>query len=194
MSRKNYKGFTLIELLIVVAIIAILAAIAIPNFLAAQTRAKVSRVRGELKTMATALEAYYVDNTYYPLTTPWPDDPDDYPSGILPRQLSTPVAYVTNAQPIDVFSQFGTRDDEKVFTYHNIVDLGWSQQYRDAYGDWRMCSIGPDMRYWNTPDNSYSGGRGWIHVEEYDPTNGTISYGNIWRSQKHADPYVWRPQ
>jgi prepilin-type N-terminal cleavage/methylation domain-containing protein len=63
---KRVKGFTLIELLIVVAIIAILAAIAVPNFLEAQTRAKVARARADLRTMATALETYYVDNVSYP--------------------------------------------------------------------------------------------------------------------------------
>jgi len=60
------RAFTLIELLIVVAIIAILAAIAVPNFLEAQTRAKVSRVYGDMRTMRTAIEAYHVDNTAYP--------------------------------------------------------------------------------------------------------------------------------
>ena len=60
------KGFTLIELLIVVAIIAILAAIAVPNFLEAQVRAKVSRVKADQRSLATAIESYYVDNNAYP--------------------------------------------------------------------------------------------------------------------------------
>jgi len=61
------KGFTLIELLIVVAIIAILAAIAAPNFLEAQVRAKTSRVRNDLRSLATAMEAYFTDWTSYTL-------------------------------------------------------------------------------------------------------------------------------
>ncbi len=56
------RGFTLIELLIVVAIIAILAAIAVPNFLEAQVRSKVSRVKADMRTLATAIETYTVDN------------------------------------------------------------------------------------------------------------------------------------
>ena len=61
------KAFTLIELLIVVAIIAILAAIAVPNFLEAQVRSKVSRVKADMRSMRTAMEAYRVDyNRYLP--------------------------------------------------------------------------------------------------------------------------------
>jgi prepilin-type N-terminal cleavage/methylation domain-containing protein len=62
------KGFTLIELLIVVAIIAILAAIAVPNFLEAQVRAKVSRVKNDQRSLATGIESYYVDNNTYPVS------------------------------------------------------------------------------------------------------------------------------
>jgi type II secretion system protein G len=65
-SNVKNKGFTLIELLIVVAIIAILAAIAVPNFLEAQVRSKVSRAKSDIRTMATALESYAVDNNGYP--------------------------------------------------------------------------------------------------------------------------------
>ncbi len=61
------RGFTLIELLIVVAIIAILAAIAVPNFLEAQVRSKVSRVKSDMRTLATGIEAYYVDYNHAPI-------------------------------------------------------------------------------------------------------------------------------
>src|SRR5215207_257564 len=64
---KRMSGFTLIELLIVVAIIAILAAIAVPNFLEAQTRSKVARIRADIRTVATGLETYAVDNNKYPV-------------------------------------------------------------------------------------------------------------------------------
>jgi len=74
--RKDSASFTLIELLIVVAIIAILALIAVPNFLEAQTRAKVSRVKADLRTLATALEAYYVDWNSYSYRNGRAENPD----------------------------------------------------------------------------------------------------------------------
>ncbi|HEY3248930.1 MAG TPA: prepilin-type N-terminal cleavage/methylation domain-containing protein [bacterium] len=63
---RNDRGFTLIELLIVVAIIAILAAILIPNFLRARAQSQISASKGNMKNMATALESYFVDKGNYP--------------------------------------------------------------------------------------------------------------------------------
>jgi prepilin-type N-terminal cleavage/methylation domain-containing protein len=64
---KKRKGFTLIELMIVIAIIIILAAIAIPNYLRMTDRARRSRVAGDFASVATALEAYSVDWGKYPM-------------------------------------------------------------------------------------------------------------------------------
>lgn len=64
--KRNSKGFTLIELLIVVAIIGIIVAIAIPNLLNAIQRAKQRRTMGDIRSTATAVEAYAVDFNRYP--------------------------------------------------------------------------------------------------------------------------------
>lgn len=103
------RAFTLIELLIVVAIIAILAAIAVPNFLEAQTRSKVSREKNDLRTQALALEAYYTDwNAYTRDSDSSLDTKDVGPQALDPSnpvfyqcangavQLTTPVAYMSS--------------------------------------------------------------------------------------------------
>ncbi|TYO99942.1 type II secretion system protein G [Geothermobacter ehrlichii] len=66
--RKNQKGFTLIELLIVVAIIGILAAIAIPQFAQYRQKAYNSAAQSDLKNSKTNLESYYADFQHYPDT------------------------------------------------------------------------------------------------------------------------------
>jgi prepilin-type N-terminal cleavage/methylation domain-containing protein len=68
LSRNNEKGFTLIELMIVIAIIGILAAIAIPQFTNYKRRAANSASMSDLKNMATAQEVYHTDNNTYTST------------------------------------------------------------------------------------------------------------------------------
>ena len=67
-TKKNEKGFTLIELMIVIAIIGILAAIAIPQFSAYRKRSYNSGAMSDLRNAATAQEAYYADYSTYTTT------------------------------------------------------------------------------------------------------------------------------
>jgi len=67
-KHRNQKGFTLIELMIVVAIIGILAAIAIPQFAAYRERGYIATMKADANTIRTGEEAYYVDNNAYTVT------------------------------------------------------------------------------------------------------------------------------
>lgn len=214
------RAFTLIELLIVVAIIAILAAIAVPNFLEAQTRAKVARARADMRSEATALETYRIDWNKYPR-------PFDHHQGgkyytradwheHIPSTLSTPVSYLPSIPDNDPFlprvpeTRPILKDVEGRHFFFNapfslkaieedrgIVNYGEYVEYRRIGGDYAIFSYGPDRLYYNQPD----GPSGVAYTEwqfiDYDPSNGTISPGNIIRSQKNgdqfgADPYIYR--
>ncbi len=187
-KRKGNRGFTLIELLIVVAIIAILAAIAVPNFLEAQTRARVSRVVADLRALTTAIEAYRVDNNAYPREwnpSLFGDPPVDGMTNIaaIPGPvLSTPVAYVTSALQVDPFVPKGERQflTSRYYFYYDTSyrDTPFWRAAQQFYGSWRMGSVGPDGDFRNS-------GTSLSPQIVYDPTNGTISPGNIWRSQKN---------
>ncbi len=205
--KKSGKGFTLIELLIVVAIIAILAAIAIPNFLAAQVRAKVSRSKAEVRTLATALETYAVDYNEYPgayiyrsgISLGWltPDFMPPYLMRLIP--LTTPLSYVASL-PKDPFNPLSDRsgidwsDDGNntyvYFTsyYKDIVHVSSSGTFptpswldMNSSGKWRLAGYGPARkRFWNNTSYLREWQMGYVEYE-YDPTNGTVSNGMITR-------------
>lgn len=69
MKRQAERGFTLIEMMIVVAIIAILVAILVPNFMRARAQAQTAACEANLKEIATALELYQTDHEQYPNVT-----------------------------------------------------------------------------------------------------------------------------
>src|SRR5438093_11756409 len=87
--RRGEAGFTLIELLIVVAILAILAAVLIPNFLRARAHTQLATSKRNLKNMAAALELYYGDNHSYPAVSN-----DQYHN--LADRRARPIAQCTN--------------------------------------------------------------------------------------------------
>lgn len=202
---KRVKAFTLIELLIVVAIIAILAAIAVPNFLEAQTRAKVARVKNDLRTQATAMEAYYVDWNRY--TRDSDSDLDrEYAAQYELKangatQLTTPIAYMTSllSDPFTGANKDitgGTADGYRIgsgtWSYPNNNATPPDHQDGNAVFNangaapsYITLSPGPDkkrnrMGYKCFPYKSTNGSETGFY-EDYDPTNGTISGGDIMR-------------
>jgi prepilin-type N-terminal cleavage/methylation domain-containing protein len=75
MQTNNRKGFSLIELLIVVVIIGILAAIAIPKFANTKEKAYVAQMKSDLKNLAGAQESYFADHNQYGTLTQLEADP-----------------------------------------------------------------------------------------------------------------------
>ena len=195
LSWNRRGAFTLIELLIVIAIIAILALIAIPNFLEAQTRSKVSRVRADMRSMAIALETYFVDWNQYPYGA----DADDLSAPAmppveafechLPVVITTPIAYITRLLPDTFFNQGGGHGKNTPFHYNEtetakrlgedgfVSDLTLALTgSRSTAVRWYMFSHGPDGDH----DESLDGSVPNLATRLYDPTNGTISNGDIY--------------
>lgn len=183
LSRRAV-GFTLIELLIVVAIIAILAAIAVPNFLEAQTRSKVSRALADMRSLATGLESYQVDSNHYPPALRGNNSWKGELERLVP--LTTPTAYITSI-PLDVFQQASAGIMRG--SYWDYSDRGavsrafgavtWDVSWGNKPGSsWRLASNGPDQ----LPNFLGLGtGPSFPASFEYDPSNGTISPGDIIR-------------
>jgi general secretion pathway protein G len=208
-QTSSYSGFTLIELLIVVAIIAILAAIAVPNFLEAQTRAKISAIKANMRTVATALEIYFVDHNHYvPEGDPNTTTPGGYP-GVAPDAsvclipLTTPISYLTSIEIIkDPFQQnvqlrnafpppafYPYTMDHFFYVNYEHFSLVRGQAGKEyQFRGWGMSSLGSDRKddgvLW-APHYEILQGTIWPpgvfmdHGRVYDPTNGTVSDGDI---------------
>lgn len=215
MALQRQRALTLIELLLVVGIIAVLAAVALPSFLEANARAKASAAKAGIRELLSGLDAYRVDNNRFPATIA---SFDGDPFGILAdqqlRALTTPVAYVAPATFHDPFgrrlaqisSPLQRRDSDPIepndFPFPSIPNAGKSLLYYhfpsfsemtanpaisiDAVS---VVSVGPDGQ------DSFGAFRifppealpplaakaGFQHPVDtiYDPTNGTVSRGDL---------------
>ncbi len=168
MLQFRRKGFTLIELLIVVAIIGILAAIAIPNFLEAQVRAKVARAVSDMRNISLAVEAYNVDEDAYPaynhdinwagccLTSTAAAMYDGYFDWLYSFvirtptsqvfMISTPVEYITTI-PTDPFGAL-TGTAPIPYGYWTIGGGGaWGYSRDTQQTAYILYSFGPDLGY-----------------------------------------------
>lgn len=181
------RAFTLIELLIVVAIIAILAAIAVPNFLEAQTRARVSRMKSDLRTLAGAIQAYHVDRNAYPPHKLSNGDEVPYPDRYVP--LTTPIAYITTIPARDVFYTHeieGQGGSLEWVSYTNFVNFPETHALHAAVEThrWMLRSRGPDGENESNSvrNNFFTKGLEAAPSMLYDPTNGTNSRGDLVRT------------
>ena len=174
------RGFTLIELLIVVAIIAILAAIAVPNFLEAQTRSKVSRVHADMRSIATALEAYSVDNNRPPICWREGGYTDLELHGSISAtkwawQITTPIAYMSDVPGDPFLAMTGTIGDPTNNDWKKFPPNTTFQYDNFVYGNkWTGSEGGPI-----DPDNQISrlNAHGFVWMLQ---SSGPSRYYNIW--------------
>ncbi len=176
--RRKQKAFTLIELLIVVAIIGILAAIAVPNFLNAQTRAKIARVISDLKAITQAMEMYRLDKNSYICES------ESYISmhEVQPHAeaglyfLVTPTSYIASI-PRDPFeNKFATASGTTGLDMYEVsVAPANPEPIKKFYN---INSRGPDQ---DEDMGSRSDLQNGTTVRTFSPSNGLNSDGDIYR-------------
>ncbi|HQQ00837.1 MAG TPA: prepilin-type N-terminal cleavage/methylation domain-containing protein [bacterium] len=187
---NGHRAFTLIELLIVVAIIGILAAIAVPNFLDAQIRAKLARVKADMKTIENAVETYRIDHNQYFVSAPINITKDTIDYLFIYRRLTTPISCLST-YPVDSFP-WDWKDDGHgegyYFDWTEEIDyLPYNEKGKMRFNGfnsgsprtWALFSLGPN-RHQDIDPWKYGPNSGiecfWML---YSPSNGLVSKGDL---------------
>ena len=218
------KGITAIELLIIVAIVAVLAMIAVPRLIDSQARAKLSRVKSDLRKGKMALEAFHFDHKWYPpdgfwFLDPWAPRIGDMPwvdaectPWFTPEEawdlirnqyklnlwrfdnclfLTTPVAYLSTL-PKDPFME----SDAWSWLKGSFLYVNWQDRWKYSVAqdpNSQTPIVSPSQGAWDAdgvrqplwilssmgPDNWTNESHGLPSFLPYDPSNGTISKGDI---------------
>jgi prepilin-type N-terminal cleavage/methylation domain-containing protein len=185
---RSHSGFTLIELLIVIAIILILIAIALPNFLEAQIRANIARVKSDFRTLNVSLQQYQIDFNKFPIVV----DHFSTPFAKRLQPLTTPVTYLA-ALPTDPFERlgggYGGTEEQAPYPGNLYMYNTGTANFGAGIGDpnsrlqerFSLHSGGPDgiidFPYYAFSEGFILQQRHLVFV--YSPTNGTRSAGDI---------------
>lgn len=201
------RAFTLIELLIVIAIILILIAIALPNFLEAQIRAKITRCKADMRTLSTAIVSYSIDED-----GAFPYGQGSFRSlgaagGYQPAAplwvLTTPHEYLKPlpSNPFSMDPNLTAAEQDALLTFYyadrlfrrdqNWIDFtcphcdeGWMGQWqRRGWREWVLFSPGPS----NYNPIGFTGGFTYPDEVMYSATNGTKSIGGIFAGGPTGD-------
>lgn len=206
---KGNLGFSAIELLICIALVAMLAAIAVPNYMQADTSSKIAQAKQDLNSLKIGLEVYETDLGAYPWQNHPPvclgTSPYTTKRATLER-LTTPVSYLGENTPFyDPFVADGYYEGATLSTWtplsdpgsqncyfynaRNLIDTStWGQtQEHDVDPYWYFLeSAGPDLsrhetyQALNAMATDTALNRARLSMTIYDPTNGSVSRGSIW--------------
>ena len=109
-GRGSRVAFTLIEMMIVIVVIAILIGVLLPNFRGTQDEANTQRARSEMRTVATALESYYIHNS------------NAYPSALTSLTIASPL--ITSRIPADPFNGSTAYQYNTTSGYYVVWSIG----------------------------------------------------------------------
>lgn len=190
--RHAPRAFTLIELLFVVAVIAILAAISVPNFLEAQVRSKIARVHSDMAVVQQAMRSYYADHNMYPPHQPEVHDFLEACSRVdLASSLATSApanARYSWAQD-DPYAKARAGNNDQVITQYSSSSGGYG-----APGSLSFPILVPaayDLYALTTPI-AYVGGQ--LPTDPFHDLRGMLfTYINLSELQTTGTPYAQQP-